>query len=77
MIPNACRWAILRTSDRGTSNASNDERWFTLGQGLTGKLLAVAHTHETTGPANVRVRIISARKATRQERRSYEDEPHR
>ena len=56
------------------ANSQLDERWFTLGQDLTGKLLAVAHTHEMTGPANVRVRIISARKATRQERRSYEDE---
>jgi uncharacterized DUF497 family protein len=41
----------------------------------TGKLLAVAHTYQITGPTNVRVRVISARKATRRERRFYEDEP--
>lgn len=59
------------------ANSQHKERWFTLGLDLMGELLAVAHTHEITGPANVRVRIISARKATGQERRSYEDEPHR
>jgi uncharacterized DUF497 family protein len=41
----------------------------------TGKLLAVAHTYTATGPASARVRVISAREATRNERRQYEDEP--
>jgi len=36
---------------------------------------AVAHTHEVTGSARARVRIISAREATKRERRFYEDEP--
>jgi uncharacterized protein len=54
-----------------------EERWFTLGMDSAGKLLAVAHTYTVTGPATarVRVRIISAREATRAERRQYEDEP--
>ena len=39
----------------------------------TGKLLAVAHLYTATGPASARVRIISAREATRQERRQYEE----
>jgi uncharacterized DUF497 family protein len=39
------------------------------------KLLAVAHTFDITGPLNVRIRIVSARKATKRERRSYENEP--
>jgi uncharacterized DUF497 family protein len=56
-------------------HSQNEDRWFTLGYDSSGKLLAVAHTYEVTGPANVRVRIISARKATRRERRTYEDEP--
>jgi uncharacterized DUF497 family protein len=55
-------------------NSHDKERWFTLGLDANGRLLAVAHTYEITG-ANVRVRIISARKATKRERRSYEDEP--
>jgi uncharacterized protein len=54
-----------------------EERWFTLGLDSQGKLLAVAHTYTATAtaPATARVRIISAREATRSERRQYEDEP--
>jgi uncharacterized DUF497 family protein len=52
-----------------------EERWFTLGMDSQGKLLAVSHTYTATGPASARVRIISAREATRAERRQYEDEP--
>lgn len=52
-----------------------EERWFTLGMDSQGKLLAVSHTYTATGPASARVRMISAREATRAERRQYEDEP--
>lgn len=51
-----------------------EERWFTLGVASDGKLLAVAHTYQPTGPASVQVRIISARAATRREREQYENE---
>jgi len=40
-----------------------------------GRLLAVSHTYTATGPDTARVRIISAREATRNERRQYENEP--
>ena len=52
-----------------------EERWFTLGQTSDGKLLAVAHTYAATSPTHARVRLISAREASRNERRQYEDEP--
>ena len=52
-----------------------EERWFTLGMSSDGKLLAVSHTYAATGTDSARVRIISAREATRSERRQYEDEP--
>lgn len=52
-----------------------EERWFTLGMSSTGKLLAVSHTYTATGPASARVRVVSARDATRVERKQYEDEP--
>lgn len=52
-----------------------EERWFTLGNSSDGKLLAVSHTYQYTGPINVSVRIISAREATRRERQQYENEP--
>ena len=52
-----------------------EERWFTLGLSSEGKLLAVAHTYGATGPGSAKARIISARQATKAERRQYEDEP--
>lgn len=52
-----------------------EERWFTLGMASEGKLLAVSHTYSVTGPDTARVRIISAREATRNELRQYENEP--
>jgi uncharacterized DUF497 family protein len=52
-----------------------EERWFTLGYTASAVLLAVAHTYQATGPANIRIRMISARPATKQERRFYADEP--
>ena len=52
-----------------------EDRWCTLGMSNDGKLLAVSHTYQHTGPINVAVRIISAREATKRERLQYENEP--
>ena len=48
-------------------------RWRTIGE-ITGTLYVVSHTLEDEGETEI-VRIISARKATRRERRAYEREP--
>ena len=56
-------------------SSQDEEGWFTLGCDASGRLLAVAHTYQETEPGRARIRIISARKATRRERRSYEEEP--
>jgi uncharacterized DUF497 family protein len=57
------------------AHSQDEERWFTLGIASDGKLLAVAHTHQASSPLEVKVRIISAREATRRERQQYEEEP--
>ena len=57
------------------AHSESEERWFTLGNSSDGKLLAVSHTYQHTGPIHVRVRIISAREATKRERQQYESEP--
>ena len=57
------------------AHSRDEERWFTLGMASDGKLLAVAHTFQQTEPNSAQVRIISAREATPQERRHYENEP--
>lgn len=54
------------------AHSEEEDRWFTLGRTRQGSLLAVAHTYQVTGPDHARVRIISARPATRRERESYE-----
>ncbi|MBK7000497.1 MAG: BrnT family toxin [Rhodoferax sp.] len=57
------------------AHSESEERWFTLGMSSDGKLLAMSHTYQHTGPIHVRVRIISAREATKRERQQYENEP--
>jgi uncharacterized DUF497 family protein len=51
-----------------------EERWVTLGQMADGTTVAVSHTFSEETPRRVRIRLISARKATRIERRSYEED---
>jgi uncharacterized DUF497 family protein len=57
------------------AHSQEEERWFTLGTSSEGKLLAIAHTYQDSGAAPPKVRIISARPATRRERQQYESEP--
>lgn len=57
------------------THSQYEERWFTLGHTSNGVLLAVAHTYQATSSTSTRIRIISARPATKQERRFYADEP--
>lgn len=44
-----------------------EDRWATMGIDSIGKLLVVVHTFHDATDGNVKIRIISARKATRQE----------
>jgi uncharacterized protein len=51
------------------SQPADEERFITIGQSLRGRLLTVGHAD-----SDDEVRIITARDATRKERRSYEEE---
>jgi uncharacterized protein len=55
-----------------TDHSGEEDRWVTLGLSKPGKLLLVIHTHVEMTADEVLVRIISARRPTRQESRSYE-----
>ena len=57
------------------AHSQTEERWFTLGMDSGGKLLAVSHTYQHSGPIHVSVRMISAREASKRERQQYENEP--
>jgi uncharacterized DUF497 family protein len=47
------------------------ERWITIGATENGEVIVVAHLYYVEEPEE-RIRIISARRATRRERRQYE-----
>jgi uncharacterized protein len=49
-----------------------EERWATLGRSESGALLVVIHTFSETSTNSAVVRIISARRATKQEVGDYE-----
>ena len=59
-------------SQYDTEHSNGEDRWITLGMDQAGRLLVVCHTFQEITKFRARVRIFSARKATRSERLSYE-----
>ncbi|MHB1587441.1 MAG: BrnT family toxin [Acidiferrobacteraceae bacterium] len=57
------------------AHSDDEERWITLGRTQNGQTLVVVHTSESISTTEWRIRIISARKADRQELRDYEQAP--
>lgn len=53
------------------AHSVNEERWLTLGHDQSGRVLVVCHTIVAADANTMRVRIISARPATREERKSF------
>ncbi len=60
---------MLTVFDEGHSDT--EERWVTMGHDEQGMLLVVSHTFQWREDDQCLIRIISARKATRRERRQY------
>jgi uncharacterized DUF497 family protein len=58
-----------------TDHDADEERWVTLGQASTGNLLLVVHTWADINPDRGAVRIVSARRPTRNEARQYRENP--
>jgi len=52
-------------------HSEDEERWVTMGIDVDGRLLVIVHTFEELAPSRCRVRLISARKATKREARQY------
>lgn len=48
-----------------------EDRWITLGLAGMGTLLVVCHTYQETSEMSAKIRIISARKPTKNETMSY------
>jgi len=51
----------------------HEERWVTMGKCMTGKILVVVHTYHADDLAAETMRLISARPATKRERKQYEE----
>ena len=53
-------------------HSEDEERWVTLGLDHTGALLVICHTYHEQTEISARVRLISARKATKNETKQYQ-----
>ena len=62
--------AALSISDE--DHSEEEERWVTIGVDRSGNLLVVVHTFEEVDASRRRIRLISARKATKKEAVQYE-----
>jgi uncharacterized DUF497 family protein len=56
-------------------HAPGEQRWITMGETSTGNILVVVHTWTDIAPDRALVRIISARRPTRNEARQYREDP--
>ncbi len=54
-------------------HSEHEERWVSLGKDRSGSVLIVIHTFLEISAAECKIRIISARKATKRETRQYEE----
>lgn len=55
-------------------HGESEDRWVTMGIDKTGGLLVVVHTFQQKKNEEYKIRIISARKATRKETKQYMEE---
>jgi len=53
-------------------HSSEEDRWITIGLDAKTKILVVIHTFITIDKNNCNIRVISARKATKQEKTIYQ-----
>ena len=62
----------LALSEVDDEHSRHEQRWITLGLDRTGALLAVSHTYREETESGARIRLISARRATKNEAKQYE-----
>jgi uncharacterized protein len=55
-------------------HSSQEDRWITIGKDRMNAILVAVHTFSQQDTGNFKVRLISARKATKNEKKQYEGE---
>jgi uncharacterized DUF497 family protein len=53
-------------------HSSDEDRWITIGKDRTNNVLVLIHTFHEENIDNCKIRVISARKATKKEIKQYE-----
>ncbi len=54
-------------------HSEREERWFSIGWASNGTMLSIVYLWTESEPAIAKIRIISAREATKSEMRNYQD----
>ena len=54
-------------------HSQEEDRWITMGSDYNGRILVVSHTFSRIDEGSFRIRIISSKKATKNERKQYEE----
>ena len=62
----------LALSEVDEEHSGEEQRWVTLALDRTGALLVVSHTYREETELGARIRLISARRATKNEAKQYE-----
>jgi uncharacterized protein len=70
MHPAAIR--ALAARRYGDGHSDEEERWVTIGLDASGNLLVVVHTFEEVNETRCKIRLISARRATKKEAEQYQ-----
>jgi uncharacterized DUF497 family protein len=66
-----CDPRLLTVAD--LEHSETEERWFSVGMASNGVLLSVVYLWLDADPAAIKIRLISARKATQAEGQQYEE----
>ena len=61
------------TSIFDEEHSQEEDRWITMGKDDSGIVLVLTHTFRSIDESSNAIRIISARKATKRERKQYEE----
>lgn len=69
--PSSTIQPLLTIAD--VEHSQSEERWFSIGMGRNGILYSVFYLWSDADPAAIKIRLISARKATHAELRHYEE----